>query len=100
MPLANEVSHSSIPLLQSLPCQISVINGSLIYSFTLFNICQLWREDGGIKHKEKEIMDMGGQRVMIAGEKGTVEVEEGIRGINGNGKSTIHFFKKTSFTQS
>ena len=37
-------------------------------------------------------MDMGGQRVMIAGEKETVEVEEGIRGINGNGK--IHTHKK------
>ena len=39
----------------------------------------------GLSKKEKELMDMDNS-VVIAGERVWVEVEEGVRGINGNGK--------------
>ena len=38
--------------------------------------------------KEKGLLDTDNS-VVIVGDRGRVEVEEGIRGINGNGKNTI-----------
>ena len=57
---------------------------------------QLWGvvRGGGIEQKRKGLMDMDNCVVIVVGE-GWVKVEEGIRGINGNGKNTIqNKFKK------
>ena len=44
------------------------------------------------ERKEKELMDMDNS-VVIVRDEGWVEVEEGIEGINANGKTTIKFFR-------
>ena len=53
-----------------------------------------WGVEGSSKKKKKKLMDMDNS-VVIVGGRGCVEVEEGIRGINGNGKKynkRIRFF--------
>ena len=47
-----------------------------------------------MSEKQKELVDMDNDVLTAVGEGWWVEVEEGIRGINGNGKNTIKKQKK------